>query len=105
MFEILSGLRADDLKRYYYRNNQLHIFIDGCIRFQTDSHCFNILIEVAYRCIKRCHKRQEMSNRGGGGGGARGPGEARGRELRARYTMNEVVDRIQDAVEFVANEN
>ncbi|CAH1429584.1 unnamed protein product [Lactuca virosa] len=62
------------------------------------------LEKVAYRCIKRCPRRQDMSRKGGRNRG-RGPGAPRGRELRARYTMNEVVDRIEDAVEFVANEN
>ncbi|KAL7619088.1 hypothetical protein Lser_V15G03092 [Lactuca serriola] len=115
MFEMLSGRRADELGRYvepedqfdlfqeYYRNNQLHIFLDDCIRDQIDSRCLNILIEVAYRCIKRCQQRQDMSNKGGRNRG-RGPGAARGMELRKRYTMNDVVDRIEDAAEFEANE-
>ncbi|CAH1451193.1 unnamed protein product [Lactuca virosa] len=112
-FELLSGRRAHDLNEYaepeeqfylfqeYYRNNDLHIFLDEYIRDQIDSRCLNILIEVAYRCIKKSHQKHIMMKKGGLNSGRGPPG---GKDPRTHFTMDEVVDRIEDAADFESNE-
>lgn len=84
-------------------NNTLNVFIDDFIRDQIDSPCLNILIDVAYRCIKkRSHRHimKEKQSRGRMmGRGARHVPSSRD----LRFTMNEVVERIEDAVELEAD--
>ncbi|CAI9269060.1 unnamed protein product [Lactuca saligna] len=115
IFEILSGRRANDLKIYiredeqfdqlqeYYRNNKLNVFIDDYIRDQIDSPCLNILIDVAYRCIKkRSHRHIMKEKQSRGRMMRRGPSHVpSSRDL--RFTMNEVVERIEDAMELEAD--
>ncbi|XP_042758064.1 putative proline-rich receptor-like protein kinase PERK6 isoform X1 [Lactuca sativa] len=125
MFEILSGRRATDINKYidvedqfeqlqeYYRNNRLNLFIDDYIRDQIDSPCLNILIDVAYRCIKRRSHRHIITEkltygrwsrrRRGRGTERETPYVASSRDL--QFTMNEVVERIEDATDLDAYGN
>ncbi|KAI3511320.1 hypothetical protein L1887_18471 [Cichorium endivia] len=114
MFEMLSGRRAHDLDRHadnpeqrfdllqeYYRNNELDQFIHYSIIGQTDSRCLNILKETAYRCIKRSFQSHLIMRK------YRGPSRIAltGRDKRPPFTMDEVVERIEDAADFEGNEN
>ncbi|KAL4561374.1 hypothetical protein LXL04_033539 [Taraxacum kok-saghyz] len=105
VFEILSGIPARELDRHvepenqmdvlegFYHNNQLGEFIDSNIRDQIDNRCLNIFIEIAYECIKRGKQRHIMKKQPGG------------MDRRAPFTMDEVVDRIEDAADIEGNEN
>ncbi|KAI3511314.1 hypothetical protein L1887_18464 [Cichorium endivia] len=113
-----------DIFQEYYRNNELDQFIDHSIRDQIESRGLNILKETAYRCIKRSYQRHIMRNtqerewergrgrdlergrgRGRGLGPKRGAYVASGRDKRPSITMDEVVERIEDAVDFAGYEN
>ncbi|XP_023731540.1 receptor-like protein kinase HERK 1 [Lactuca sativa] len=108
MFEMLSGgrpyaLEGDvepgneiDLLLDYYDNNELDQFIDKYIRDQIDGRCLKIFKETAYRCIMRGRWLVRSFQPGGRGMNRIAARRDRG----ARITMDEVVEKLEDAADF-----
>ncbi|XP_023731479.1 putative receptor-like protein kinase At5g39000 [Lactuca sativa] len=108
MFEILSGgeryaLAGDlepgneiDILLEYYDNNELDQFIDKYISDQIDGRCLKIFKETAYRCVMRGRWLLRSLQPGG-----RGMNRVAARRDRgARITMDEVVQKLEDAADF-----
>ncbi|XP_023731542.1 calcium/calmodulin-regulated receptor-like kinase 1 isoform X2 [Lactuca sativa] len=103
MYEILSGYRANELLNYgqpgrlmdvlqeYHQNNELDQFIDWGIRDEIDSRCLNIFKEIAYKCIMRDNQkpRTELDSH-----------QRMRPRPRAIFTMDNVVERLEDAGDF-----